>query len=1502
MLSDGFRYLEGSVNTNLTLPLTTSLPSVYTPNEGEVVYVNGGSDPGFYLFNGVRWLCVLSTITNSTGYVILDAKTLPAFNGDVTSNEGENTLTLNQIIPALAGTTGTFNSVTVNEKGLVVGGHNYTELSDMGITSSDPLLSSFITSSAKGAPDGLAGLDSNGKLFVNNFPEFIGGDVTSSGISGTTKLLLNKIYKPFTPVNPADTDPLISIAGQYNLLTVNDKGLVTDGTKLELYTKSEIDALLGIAVFEVPDILVTVGTKVEPIDITNVLYALNNYPNILNSVRGAIVLFTGLGLSYIRKTVSTNNPLTDWVELPQILNNINGAMVHNLLVSDIRLINTSPKLQLVIRTDWDKQFTLPAAKTLPLGGPIFVFKNMDPNNRYVVYSHNGTLLSYVDAVTDVSFYLHGNTDDDWTFIIQSSKDHEFIENKSTNINLVDPISLVPSDKLYPTQRAVKAYVTDTIKRDILDLKGKSELVVGATPPRLKIPGFATLDVNNFLTLSQLPPEAVNKTYSIPNTFLDNHVYVDVTRTNYLDAIDNYAAINNITYQIGDIVILDIIKKVYILQSKNPSVWVELASGVLSINGNKVGDVHLDASDIETGVFDPARIPNINYINDVYDNDYITTDLQLTNTSAPIQLLKTDIVGIDVILPDATTMSSVGVRFVIKNTGIRNNTVQDKFFNIKSSNGTVLYPLYPNQSVNILLVDILNDSPDSWIVIGQATYHRFAELDKNAKLVTIQLPAFVGDVTSTAGTNTLTLKDAPFYNSSYVDNFYEYTKINRSGIAIDVKNKVITISDISKLPASTDSAFDPYAKYLIENSTYSYRWDGVRYVLDDDLLASHIYIINTPGADKVDITLPNSPALLAKPNDIVFVREIKKSFILTAPNVLDLKNWVLLTAEGNYVCETAMTIPLVADITLDKDSPQFQLFKTTTQNGTANWQFILPVARTLSLGGMLFVFKNTGDPAIDKDVDIKSSTGELVYTIKPGRFISLYLNSYDNHTGWEVGELTAGTELLIHKNKPLGYAGLDQDGLIPYSLMPLSYQLHRHEIKIISTDTSVTRLKQTIIYIPTVPLLNVALLVSTAYEMGNIQHIIQNRGAFPITIVTFTGEPLAILKPRAALNVLLIDQSTPSGTWVTLVGEPTLTSIVNHPEVNLNITANKIKVVYLTKTSAYLIYVDGINNLIGRKLTIANGVPSVGSPTIIASVTTDIFSATSLTPTSVLIVYTYIPQQLSFQVIYTDTNTSSVESTLNVGQDVIIDNLVAIDSIKAMLIYRTADLMSTTALIDTSSLPSTPVVLYDLTNISNQLGSIDIAPISLHQVAVVFTIDNLLRVGSFVLSHYAIPNPSSNTLHDITLSVCYDVAPEPATDITLTTLSTNTALCTYINQDHNIVLIVLKNSTYSTSGSVYNANIMMVSTKIILTGDIAKKLSVTALTGGYVLCSVLNDGNYINVYSLSISDTLIEVIDKIENISVGLNSALDVCALSDSEAVLTYNDINNNLTAKYLAVL
>lgn len=1491
MLSDGFRYLEGSVNTNLTLPLTTSLPSVYTPNEGEVVYVTTGSNPGFYLYNGVRWISVLSTITNSTGYVILDTKTLPAFNGDVTSNEGENTLTLNQIIPALAGKTGTFNSVTINEKGLVVGGHNYTELSDMGITSSDPLLSSFITSSAKGAPDGLAGLDSNGKLFVNNFPEFVGGDVTSRGISGTTKLLLNKIYKPFTPTNPTDTDPLISIAGQYNLLTVNDKGLVTDGTKLELYTKSEIDALLGIAVFEVPDILVTIGTKVEPIDITNVLYALNNHPNILNSVRGTIVLFTGLGLSYIRKTVSANNPLTDWVELPQILNNINGAMVHKLLVSDIRLINTSPKLQLVIRTDWDKQFTLPAAKTLPLGGPIFVFKNMDPNNRYAVYSHNGKLLSYVDAVTDVSFYLHDNTDDDWTFIIQSSKDHEFIENKSTNINLVDPISLVPSDKLYPTQRAVKSYVTDTIKRDILDLKGRSELVVGATPPRLKIPGFATLDENNFLTLSQLPPEAVNKTYSIPDTFLDNHIYVNVSRANYLDAINNYATINHVKYQIGDIVILDIIKKVYILQSKTPNVWVELASGVLSINGNKVGDVHLDASDTETGVFDVARIPNINYLNDFFDNGYVTTDLVLTNKSAPIQSLKTLSTSVDVILPDATTMSSVGVRFVIRNTGLKTKPITDRLINIKSSNGTILYPLYPTQSVNILLVDTTVDLSTSWEVIGQATYHRFAELDSGAKLLTIQLPTFVGDVTSPGGTNTLTLKDAPFYNSSYVSNFYEYTKINRAGIAVDVKNKVFSISDISKLPPSTDPAFDPYAKYLIENSAFSYRWDGTRYVLDDDLLASHVYIINTIDAEKSDIILPNSPALLAKPNDIVFVRAIKCSFILTAPDATVLKNWVLLTYEGNYIHETAIANPLDTDILLDKDSPQFHLFKAPTQNGTNNWKYTLPVARTLSLGGMLFVFKNTGDPT-DKDVDIISSSGVLVYTLKPGRFISLYLNSFNNNTGWEVAELTPGTELLQNKNQPFGYAGLDSDGLIPDAIMPLSYQLSRHHIETLFADKQVVRTDKTNIFLPRLPNLSVFLCDAGVYHLGNMTHIIENKGSYLLTVRDFTGGLIAHIKPRSTMNLLLIDQATPAGIWVALLGTQTTTNIKAFTETNLFVNSSNTKIVFQSATEVYLVYLDGIDNIIGQQITIVNGIPSIGAPVIINSVISNIFSITSLTPTYILIAYVNTPDYLHVSSVDLTTSVLALPAELYCNQSVIIDKLEAIDDKNAVLVYRTADKQSSIVFVDASMLP---IYLWGKLDISSNLGSIDIAPISLNQIAVAFTINGLYRIGAFVLNRVTFGS---------TLSVCYDISTDAAYAMSLTTLATNSALCTYITQDRFVVVSVLKNTTYEAIGSHGIANVLTVDAKRTFTGAIAKKISVTALASDTVFCAILNEGNYITIFNLVIDDAgNIILMDQIERfVETNPDSIVDICAVNESSAILTFNNsTDGKLSAKYLTI-
>jgi hypothetical protein len=206
----------------------------------------------------------------------------------------------------------------------------------------------------------------------------------------------------------------------------------------------------------------------------------------------------------------------------------------------------------------------------------------------------------------------------------------------------------------------------------------------------------------------------------------------------------------------------------------------------------------------------------------------------------------------------------------------------------------------------------------------------------------------------------------------------------------------------------------------------------------------------------------------------------------------------------------------------------------------------------------------------------------------------------------------------------------------------------------------------------------------------------------------------------------------------------------------------------------------------------------------------------------------------------------------------------------------------------------PIVLWGQMDLRNDLNCVDLAPVSISQMMAVFSINGLFRIGAFALNRVTF---------GATLSVCYDIAPEPAINVTLTTLATGHALCTYINQDHFVVLTILKNTTYQANISHGVANIVTVGPKLTLTGAIARRVSVSAFANDIVSCAILNDGDYISVFNLIIDDNSITIRDASERIvETGSNSSVNVCAVTDTSALLTYNNnVDNKLTAKYLTL-
>ena len=251
---------------------------------GDIAIV-GGDVNKTYMLNALpattaaNWLEMLSptgsvsSINGSSGDVLLDlvsipgtlpATKLPGFTGDVISTERTNTLTLSPtgISP------GTYNSVTVDDKGRVTAGTNDANVSEISNASrlTTGLLSvarlpeltgevtatagtgslslvptgvapgtyTSITVDAKGRVTGGtnpppppatdASTFTTGTLNASRLPPYLGGDVTASGGSSNLELAYTGVME-----------------GTYNSVSVDRKGRVLTGASIPVYSTVEAD-------------------------------------------------------------------------------------------------------------------------------------------------------------------------------------------------------------------------------------------------------------------------------------------------------------------------------------------------------------------------------------------------------------------------------------------------------------------------------------------------------------------------------------------------------------------------------------------------------------------------------------------------------------------------------------------------------------------------------------------------------------------------------------------------------------------------------------------------------------------------------------------------------------------------------------------------------------------------------------------------------------------------------------------------------------------------------------------------------------------------------------------------------------------------------------------------------------------------------------------------------------------------------------------------------------
>lgn len=247
MLSDGLQFLAGAVNTNFSLPFTNNLSTVVNATRGDLVY-NTGVNPGLYIHDGSKWVLGLdlgpqqatpnAEITTNKGiaggYAALDTNSLlltanlPAFTGDVTSNAGSNTLSLNGVA---------WSKITDKP----------TTLSNYGITETDDLLVGLMNSKVSKSGVALAAgtaikvtfnanglITAAGTLALSDIPDLPWNKITTGkptsltgyGITEADPILVGianaKINKPSTALTPTTATKI----------SFNENGLVTSSGSL----------------------------------------------------------------------------------------------------------------------------------------------------------------------------------------------------------------------------------------------------------------------------------------------------------------------------------------------------------------------------------------------------------------------------------------------------------------------------------------------------------------------------------------------------------------------------------------------------------------------------------------------------------------------------------------------------------------------------------------------------------------------------------------------------------------------------------------------------------------------------------------------------------------------------------------------------------------------------------------------------------------------------------------------------------------------------------------------------------------------------------------------------------------------------------------------------------------------------------------------------------------------------------------------------------------------
>ena len=547
----------------------------------------------------------------------LDAARLPAFTGDATSTAGSSALTLS----TTGVTAGTYNNVTVDAKGRVTSASNQS----YGSVSASDLTS--------------------GTLDAARLPAFTGDATTAAGTSVLT-LAASGVT--------ADT---------YNKVTVNAKGLVTGGTKettlaglglTDAYTKTEVDTALSGKLGTTDSLDATklinaisdsrLSSKVVLLDSNNKI-STSSLPAITmnnvfvlgtvgatktdlttdatistTAVRGDVAIVTAESKTYILKD-TTATVEANWEEL---LSPTGGVISVNGKTGSAVTIDAGDLAGGTLNEARLPAFTGDA--TSAVGTSALTLST----TGVTAGTYNSVTVDAKGRVTAASTQTYGSTSaSDLTSGTLAAARLPVFTGDATTTSGSSVLTLAASGVTADTYNKLtvnaKGLVTGGTKETTLAGLGLTDAYTKAevnTALSGKLSSTDSLDATkliNAISDSRLSSKVVllDATNKISTSLLPsitmNNVFVLGTANATKNSIIADSTISTTAVK-GDVVVVTAESKTYILKDSSPATlasWIELLSptgGVLSVNGKTGSAVTIDANDLAGGTLAAARLP------------------------------------------------------------------------------------------------------------------------------------------------------------------------------------------------------------------------------------------------------------------------------------------------------------------------------------------------------------------------------------------------------------------------------------------------------------------------------------------------------------------------------------------------------------------------------------------------------------------------------------------------------------------------------------------------------------------------------------------------------------------------------------------------------------------------------------------------------------------------------------------------------------------------------